>query len=77
MEQSEITLQSSGPGGETRLVQEVRAGKGFLSVRWQEFMLTRPVPADIEADVQAAKAALEESADRIPYDQVRRHLGLE
>lgn len=77
MEKAEITLKSAGPAGGTRPDRQVRSGKGSLSVHWRNFMLPKPRPADQEADIRAAKTALQESDERIPYEQIRRQLGLE
>ncbi len=77
MSEVEVALKSAGPQGTADLRKKVTArGVSFYAVQWTDFMLREPEPADEIADVQAARAALAESDERIPYDQVRRELGL-
>jgi mono/diheme cytochrome c family protein len=77
MAESEITLKSAGPAGATRLGVQVRATTAYLSVHWPKFMLPNPLPAADLADIRAARAALTESDQRTPYDQIRQELDLE
>lgn len=74
---SQIALKSAGPQGSSDLHESVRAGAGFVAVRWSgsTFMLSTPVPADDVEDIVAARAALAEPGERVPYDQLRRELG--
>ena len=52
-----------------------------IVVRWRHFMLSDPRPADLDIegrlDIEAARNALAESSERIPYEQIRKELGLE
>ncbi len=76
MDSAEIALKSAGPPGSIYLDSQPRAGKASASVCFVHFMLAQPEPADLIEDVHAAKEALGESDARIPYEQIRRELGL-
>ena len=77
MDDAEIALKSAGPSGSSYVGAQPPASRGFASVVFADFMLVQPEPADLSDDVRAAKAAMEDPGDRIPYDQFRRQLGLE
>ena len=76
MDEVQITLKSAAPAGSSDAREQVTASKGFFAVRWVQFMLARPRPVDEAEDIRAARAALDESEERIPYEQIRRELGL-
>lgn len=79
MSTTEILSQSVKPAGIATDADHVRVWKAGVSVRWRTFMLATPRPAeDLEdrADLDAARAALAESGPRVPYEDVRRELGL-
>lgn len=77
MDNAEIALKSAGPPGSRYVDSLPRGGMGFVVVRFTNFMLARPEPADVADDVRAGTAGLEEPGERVPYQQVRRQLGLE
>jgi hypothetical protein len=78
MDEMQVALKSAGPAGSADLRPQVVLTTGVLIARWFDFMLRtpRPLVVDVE-DIAAAKAALAESDERIPYEQIRRELGLQ
>jgi len=84
MHETEVPLKSAGPMGTSNLYETIVVREHFFAAQWwgKDFMLPQPEPAaevddDVVADIEAARAALAESAERIPYDRVRRQLGFE
>ena len=76
MPKVEVALKSAGPAGANYLRKQVTGRRGFFTVRWPNFMLSHPRPADQASDIRAAEAAVAESDERIPYERIRRELGL-
>jgi hypothetical protein len=77
MSNLDVALKSAGQQGKADLRENAIArGVRFYAVWLTGFMLAEPRPADEIADVEAARAALAESDERIPYDKIRRELGL-
>lgn len=74
---TKIALTSAGAPGMNLLGDQIMRGKRYLSVRWTSFMLACPRPADQAQDAQAGLSALAESHERIPYQDIRKTLGLE
>jgi hypothetical protein len=74
---TEIALKSAGAPGVNFLGDQITRGQGYLSVRWTNFMLAHPRPADETQDAQAGLSALAESDQRISYQDIRKSLGLE
>jgi hypothetical protein len=77
MDSAEIILKSAGPSGSSYAGSRLGAGKRSAPLAFPTFMLRQPEPTDVSDDVRAARAAMEESGQRISYEEVRRKLGLE
>jgi hypothetical protein len=77
MSTTDILPQSSGPPRVA--TDDVRLWWAETEVRWHWSMLPEPRPAEsLEdlADVEAAQRALAEPGESVPYEVVRRELGL-
>lgn len=78
MSTTDIMLpQSSGPPRVA--TDDVRLWWADAEVRWHWSMLPEPRPAEsLEdlADIEAARCALAEPGPSVPYEDVRRELGL-
>ena len=79
MGKAEMTLKSAGPAGTSTVDDTVHVHGSTIVVRWSNFMLTTPRPAESledQADLEVARRVLAEPGHSVPYEDVRRELGL-
>jgi hypothetical protein len=76
----EIQGEFAEPVASTSAEESVLIEGSFALVRRRSFMLVHPEPAaplpEDADDIRAARAALSQSGERIPYENLRRDLGL-
>jgi hypothetical protein len=75
----ELELKSAGSPGTSVTADLVETRGSTVLVRWSRFMLAVPQPAERTedlADIEAGRRSLAEPGASIPYEDVRRELGL-
>ena len=79
MSTTEILPFSFGPRADAIEPAPFRVYRSGVVIDWQVFRLSEPRPAEsLEdlADIEAARRALAEPGAPVPYEDVRRELGL-